>query len=115
MNRRCRFPECEPIDSTDFAADWLVNAVPHENGQPVPCSRYQFISGAGDLGDGTCNEHHFNRSNVIQLATSTARIDHVVRAVRAARISGRRVNGWHYRRRHRAEHRMGGQPNTASA
>lgn len=58
---RCWIPECEPSNALNFTADWLERAIPHKDGRPDPCSRYEFIGSA----DGTCNEQHFNRSRTV--------------------------------------------------
>ncbi|KAG4067214.1 hypothetical protein HA402_000205 [Bradysia odoriphaga] len=41
LNYRCYIPECEEIESTLFAPDWLENVVPFSNGKPTSCNRYE--------------------------------------------------------------------------
>lgn len=62
---RCFVPECEPIGSNDFNAEWLKYAIPHNDGQLDPCSRYAYI-GTVDPGNGACSAENFNQSNVIR-------------------------------------------------
>lgn len=62
---RCWIPECEPTMSSNFTTGWLEYAIPHKNGRPEPCIRYQAIATAGDYDYPTCRPQHFNRSKVI--------------------------------------------------
>lgn len=53
------------MDSTDYTADWLKYAIPHQNGQPDSCSRYEYVASV-DSSNGTCGTSNFNQSNVVR-------------------------------------------------
>lgn len=62
MDYRCRVPECEGADSTEFDAPWVEWAVPMEertNGRlPMRCERFVPLSNDND----TCWEHDFSNA-----------------------------------------------------
>lgn len=62
---RCDIPECDSLNKSSLASDWLTHAIPSKYHDTLEqCLRYKpFL----DIkGNSTCNDFGFNKSNIIE-------------------------------------------------
>lgn len=62
---RCRIPECESLNATDYNTDWLNHAIPLKNGRPDKCSRYAASHAPITFQSKHCSPSMFNQSDII--------------------------------------------------
>lgn len=68
---RCGIRECENVAHGEYQPDWLVNAIPMENGKYAKCYRYALMNATTwntDSNVDRCNEMLFDRSKVVPCA-----------------------------------------------
>lgn len=59
---RCKIPECES-NSIEYNPNWLINAIPVENGIPNKCNRFKYSHyNESDNLSTFCPAHYFNQS-----------------------------------------------------
>lgn len=56
---RCLVPECEINNFGKYNSGWIKEAIPFEDGQPVPCARFKFLNKTN-----SCHFENFDREHI---------------------------------------------------